>query len=706
MEHLALYRKWRPQRFSDLVGQDAISRTLLNAMAQDRLAHAYLFCGPRGTGKTSTARLLAKALNCEQPQDGEPCNACQSCEEITAGHSLDVIEIDAASNRGIDDARELREQVRFSASGGRYRVFIIDEFHMLTNEAFNALLKTLEEPPANVIFVLATTEPHKILPTIVSRCQRFDFQRIALPALLKHLQKVAAAEQIGVSAQALEAIARKAAGGGRDALSLLDQVHAMSAPGETLPDALVYQVLGLIDEETLLSLAQALFQSQVEPLLGHLQSLLEKGHDSLQIIQELLQLLRHLTLAHLPSSSLENLGVPVHLIPALKELLGYLTPGQSVSVIEQLLKTADRLHKVTQPEIWLEADLIQICLQAERSLLQRLEDLERGAVPAGIKVRPAGVEALPREPKQAELVHPLRELSDPVDKKLEDQRPPVAAVVSSDLASPEIWIPDEEPDAYALSDEPLIEKPQPVAEPVPLSSAISDSEMRQIWQRFLNRVLDQQGPLYGFMSNGKLVHIDTVRRYWIVRFASRPHRDRVEKSLKTGRLNPLLEEIMGSPFQMLLEMAGERAFVAPEPMSAAVPASGATASGERPLPPPPARDGSLPPPPVRQGTLPPPVRPLPPPRAVSPAQEIPPEAEEPPPLQEDPYAASAEPNYAAIEGTLNRSEPPPSPDSPKRDVSEPARRPASESSSSRPPAHQPLDAVAELFKGKVIRLDT
>jgi len=694
MEHLALYRKWRPQRFSDLVGQDAISRTLLNAMAQDRLAHAYLFCGPRGTGKTSTARLLAKALNCEQPQDGEPCNACQSCEEITAGHSLDVIEIDAASNRGIDDARELREQVRFSASGGRYRVFIIDEFHMLTNEAFNALLKTLEEPPANVIFVLATTEPHKILPTIVSRCQRFDFQRIALPALLKHLQKVAAAEQIGVSAQALEAIARKAAGGGRDALSLLDQVHAMSAPGETLSDALVYQVLGLIDEETLLSLAQSLFQSQVEPLLGHLQSLLEKGHDSLQIIQELLQLLRHLTLAHLPSSSLENLGVPVHLIPALKELLGYLTPGQSVSVIEQLLKTADRLHKVTQPEIWLEADLIQICLQAERSLLQRLEDLERGAVPAGIKARSAGVDTHPREPKQAELVPPLRELSDPVDKTLENRRPSVAAVASSDLAAPEIWIPDEEPDAYALPDEPLIEKPQPVDEPVPLSSAISDSEMRQIWQRFLNRVLDQQGPLYGFMSNGKLVHIDTVRRHWIVRFASRPHRDRVEKSLKTGRLNPLLEEIMGSPFQMLLEMAGERAFVAPEPMSASVSAvSGATTSGERPLPSPPVRDGSLPPPPARQGTLPPPVRPLPPPRTVSPAQEIPPEAEEPPPLPEDPSAASAE-------------LPPQSPDRPERDLPEPARRPASELASSRPPAHQPLDAVAELFKGKVIRLDT
>lgn len=735
MEHLALYRKWRPQRFSDLVGQDAISRTLLNAMAQDRLAHAYLFCGPRGTGKTSTARLLAKALNCVQPQAGEPCNACQSCEEITAGHSLDVIEIDAASNRGIDDARELREQVRFSASGGRYRVFIIDEFHMLTNEAFNALLKTLEEPPANVLFVLATTEPHKILPTIVSRCQRFDFQRIALPALLKHLQKVAAAEQIGVSAQALEAIARKAAGGGRDALSLLDQVHAMSAPGETLPDSLVYQVLGLIDEESLLALAQALFQSQVEPLLGHLQSLLEKGHDPLQIIQELLQLLRHLTLAHLPPASLEKLGVPEHLIPALQALTTDLTPGQSVSVIEQLLKTADRLHKVTQPEIWLEADLIQICLQAERSLLQRLEDLERGAVPAGVKARPpapAAPESAPRLPAPRGLgglggLAPADAPVPPLPKETETA--PFSAseprIVSSaaDLEAPEVWIPDEDADAPISADEPLIEPastpaPRPSLpperqseEPPVLSSAISDHEMRQIWQRFLNRVLEQQGPLYGFMSNGKLVHIDTVRSHWIVRFSSRPHRDRVEKSLKTGRLNPFLEEIMGSPFQMLLEMAGERAFVAPtEPL----PVSVGAASTERALPPPPGRDGRLPPPPARGNSLPPPPARPQPPRVAPLAPDMPLEAEEPPQF-EDPYAASAEPVYendpaAAVTAEMSRSvlasvpvqRPPQSP--PATDAPQRAEQPKSDAVSGRS-AHQPLETVAELFKGKVIRLD-
>ncbi|MEZ0368003.1 MAG: DNA polymerase III subunit gamma/tau, partial [Candidatus Sericytochromatia bacterium] len=306
MKHLALYRKWRPQRFMDVVGQEHISRTLLNSIRQDRLAHAYLFCGPRGTGKTTSARLLAKALNCSSPVDGEPCNACSNCEEITAGHSLDVIEIDAASNRGIDSARDLREQVRFTATGGRYRVFIIDEFHMLTKEAFNALLKTLEEPPENVIFVLATTEPHEVLPTVVSRCQRFDFQRISTRAMSEHLQKVAAAEQIGVSAAAIEAMARKANGGLRDGLSLLDQVRAVGLPGEPLPDSLVYQSLGLVQEDELLALLQAAFAGEIEAMLANLRGLLEQGHDAMQIVAELIQLLRHLSLASLSPERLEQ----------------------------------------------------------------------------------------------------------------------------------------------------------------------------------------------------------------------------------------------------------------------------------------------------------------------------------------------------------------------------------------------------------------
>jgi DNA polymerase III subunit gamma/tau len=666
MEHLALYRKWRPQRFSDLVGQDAISRTLLNAMAQDRLAHAYLFCGPRGTGKTSTARLLAKALNCQQPQAGEPCNACSSCQEITAGHSLDVIEIDAASNRGIDDARELREQVRFSASGGGYRVFIIDEFHMLTNEAFNALLKTLEEPPANVIFVLATTEPHKILQTIVSRCQRFDFQRIALPPLLKHLQKVAAAEQIGVSPQALEAIARKAAGGGRDALSLLDQVHAMSVPGEDLPDALVYQVLGLIDEETLLHLAQSLFQGQIEPLLRTLQTLLENGHDTLQIIQELLQLLRHLTLAHLPAEKMESLGVPAHLIPQLKPVAQMLSAGQSVSVIEQLLKSADRLHKVTQPEIWLEADLIQICLQAEHSLLARIEILESGHRPAKQTAQVVHSERVP-------LPIPEHRVSKPIAEQVPNES-------VKELESAEIWIPDEDP---TEAGEPL-HAPLPVAEEIAselqerlekpvlpeFNSPMGESELREIWLRFLAGVLEQQGPLYGFMSNGKLVHIDPVRCQWLVRFNSRPHKERIEKSLKTGRLTPLIEEIMGRPFEVVLELIG-----------------GSSSAQE------PSATPVLPP--AADRPLPPPALPVP---NLGSQERI-----QAPPL--DPSLSNTRIPVEIQPVEMSEAAPDMLPvDTPPADaLPERAVRTPEDVSFART---QPLDAVAELFKGKVIRLES
>src|SRR6185312_5934642 len=222
----SLYRKWRSQTFDEMVGQEPIVRTLKNALNSNSLAHAYLFTGPRGTGKTSTARLLAKTINCLNSKDGEPCNECLQCREITAGNSFNVIEIDAASNRGIDSIRELREKVMMPPSTGKYKVYILDEAHMLTTEAFNALLKTLEEPPAHAIFVLATTDVHKLLPTVISRCQRFDFKRFTTRQIVEHLRHVAGEEKIEVERSALELIARTAAGGMRDALSLLDQAIA------------------------------------------------------------------------------------------------------------------------------------------------------------------------------------------------------------------------------------------------------------------------------------------------------------------------------------------------------------------------------------------------------------------------------------------------------------------------------------------------
>ncbi|MFN3477224.1 MAG: DNA polymerase III subunit gamma/tau, partial [Candidatus Methylomirabilales bacterium] len=245
MSYLVLARKWRPQTFDEVVGQRPVTQTLKNAILQNRLAHALLFAGPRGVGKTTTARILAKALNCEQGPTPEPCNRCPRCREITEGRSMDCIEIDGASNRGIDEVRELRENVRYAPALGKSKVIIIDEVHMLTEPAFNALLKTLEEPPPRVVFVLATTEPHKVPPTIHSRCQRHDFRRIGLQEMVGRLQTICSAEGIEVEKEALLAMAKAAEGSLRDAESLLDQVIAYSGQKVKLQD--VVEALGLIE---------------------------------------------------------------------------------------------------------------------------------------------------------------------------------------------------------------------------------------------------------------------------------------------------------------------------------------------------------------------------------------------------------------------------------------------------------------------------
>jgi DNA polymerase-3 subunit gamma/tau len=292
MAYQALYRSWRPQNFRGLIGQDHIRVILENALSQGKIGHAYLFSGPRGTGKTSTAKIFAKAVNCDDLKDGQPCGRCESCLAIGGGYSMDVLEIDAASNRGIEEIRDLKEKINFIPAHGKYKVYIIDEVHMLTMEAFNALLKTLEEPPAHVIFMLATTEAHKLPATVLSRCQRFDFRKISLPVIEGYLREMALSLNLDLEPGAAALIAKKAEGSLRDAISLLDQ--CIGRDQAVLTAETVYQILGMVRQEALGGLVQAMIENDGGALLTRLDALMTEGIEPMQILKDMMECLRNL----------------------------------------------------------------------------------------------------------------------------------------------------------------------------------------------------------------------------------------------------------------------------------------------------------------------------------------------------------------------------------------------------------------------------
>jgi DNA polymerase-3 subunit gamma/tau len=303
MSYISLYRKYRPQKFREIVGQPHVVAALLGALAQDKISHAYLFAGPRGTGKTSVARILVRAINCQNPQDKEPCGECPACLALLEGKSLDILEIDAASNRGIEEIRSLREKVQFAATKVLYKAFIIDEVHMLTKEAFNALLKTLEEPPKNTVFILCTTEVHKLPETIVSRCQRFDFRRISEGEIIEHLKKVLAKEKIDFEEAAVKIIAKSAHGGLRDALSLADQLASVGGK-LTLERTLGF--LGCIDEETIFEILTWLANNEKGKIFEEFDRLKEKGVNWPSFSNQLILAMRKVLLAQFVKTKEEN----------------------------------------------------------------------------------------------------------------------------------------------------------------------------------------------------------------------------------------------------------------------------------------------------------------------------------------------------------------------------------------------------------------
>ena len=330
MASQVFYRKWRPQLLSEVFGQEHVTQTLLNALASDRISHAYLFCGPRGTGKTSTARDLAKAINCLTNGKGEPCNTCAMCQQITEGRALDVIEVDAASNRGIDEIRNLREKVNYAPNQARRKVYIIDEVHMLTKEASNALLKTLEEPPPHVIFILATTEAHKILPTILSRCQRFDFHRLALADVVKKLSHISKNEGIEIEAEALKLIARSATGSMRDAENLLQQMMTYYDKIISLPQA--QALLGISGDRRARELVNHIIHKDIAAGITTLNNVNSDGLDLRQFHRELVEFLRELLLVKTGSS--DAIELTAEDIKELKELAGKASLSQILKTIK------------------------------------------------------------------------------------------------------------------------------------------------------------------------------------------------------------------------------------------------------------------------------------------------------------------------------------------------------------------------------------
>ncbi len=353
----ALYRKWRSQTFSEVVGQEHVTQTLRNALREGRVAHAYLFAGPRGTGKTSSARILAKALNCTAPEADRPCNQCPACVAITEGRMIDLIEIDAASNNSVEDIRELRDKVGFRPSEGRYKIYIIDEVHMLSNSAFNALLKTLEEPPPHARFILATTEPHKIPATVLSRCQRFDFRRIPAPEIAGHLQHIISAEGFGAEPDALLAIARSAQGCMRDAVSLLDQMLSYGA--ETVTLAQVQAVLGAVNAQAVAALVDALAAKDLSGGLGLIHSLATSGASLNEFCAQVVEHLRGVMMLQMTDNPGLLDDLPGEMIQKLQQQARQMPLATTLYAIKRFGEAAVELKGGYQPQLPLELALIE-----------------------------------------------------------------------------------------------------------------------------------------------------------------------------------------------------------------------------------------------------------------------------------------------------------------------------------------------------------
>lgn len=361
--YLPFFRKYRPQAFCDLVGQESLVKALSNAIELNRFANAYLFCGPRGTGKTSSARIMAKSLNCVNGPTVSPCQKCPSCIDITNTSGLDVIEIDAATNRGIDDAKELISQVQYAPINGKYKIFIIDEVHMLSKEAFNALLKTFEEPPKNVIFILATTEPHKVIETIVSRCQRFDFRRITVEDIVSKLKEISNLEKIKITNDALLTIAKNVSGGLRDSLALLDQVGILGAK-EEITSEMIENLIGKITFDPQFELTEIILQGDIENALVAIEKIYSKGCEPRNFVENYIEFLRNLTIvinSKTPQTAVKFTSLSVVDVEKIVKNKANYNLGVLLAILNKAIEFYKEIKSTTNPYLWVELMIIEMC---------------------------------------------------------------------------------------------------------------------------------------------------------------------------------------------------------------------------------------------------------------------------------------------------------------------------------------------------------
>ncbi|MGA8942635.1 MAG: DNA polymerase III subunit gamma/tau [Thermoactinomyces sp.] len=507
MSYRALYRVWRPQRFEDLVGQEHVTKTLKNALNEKHLSHAYLFSGPRGTGKTSAAKILAKAVNCVHGPAQEPCNECEACRRITDGSLMDVVEIDAASNRGVDEIRDLRDKVKYAPTEVRYKVYIIDEVHMLTTEAFNALLKTLEEPPAHVVFILATTEPHKLPPTIISRCQRFTFRRISFEQIVKRIKFICQSMQISFDEEALLAIARSADGGMRDALSLLDQVLAFSGQSLRIQD--VQAVTGSVSRELVLDLLTDLADRNVSSALEKLDRFIVNGVEPENLIQDFIHTCRDLLLFQTAPSLMKH-EKGRQWIDSVEKAAQKLTEARLTQMMELLVHFQQQLKWVTHPRVLLEMAMVRLAHISE---------------PASDGASSDTVRKLELRIRQLEsTVHQLKNRTSLKEELPPDQK--VQPAPSSHRASaPPVnsaWI-------QQLSDQQL-------------------SRIKKIWPEVLHRVKEEKITVHAWLIDGEPV--GATKDAVIVAFKSKIHRETTNKESNKSLIEEVLSKIMGNRMQL------------------------------------------------------------------------------------------------------------------------------------------------------------